>query len=121
MKTKWIFGCFLALLSLSVLAGEGSENKRLLKPAFAFQLCVRNTTEAEISRLSGYKGKGSELEIKLWDAVIKECRTHLDDDEKGLILLHYGGSSAKALGFYEGLIYSARAYILSRSIDVTGN
>ena len=75
---------------------------RLLKPAFSFQLCVRNTVEAEIPHLSGYKGKGTELEAALWEAVIKKCQTHLGDDEKGLMLLHYDGNSAKALGFYEG-------------------
>lgn len=123
---KWMLWPAFMLVFPPVVVGGGAEeiSMRLLKPAFVFQLCVRDTTEKEISNLDNYKGKSSDtsaLEYKLWGAVIKECNTHLGDEQKGLMLLHYGGNSEKALGFYEGLVYSARAYVVSRALDVAGN
>jgi hypothetical protein len=121
MRTNWSFWFLLGTLPTAVFAEKNSKHMRLLKPTFAFQLCVRDTTDNEISRLKNYKGKGPDLEAKLWETVIKKCHTHLSDEAKGLMLLHYEGNSGKALGFYDGLVYSARAYVISRSIEMTGN
>jgi hypothetical protein len=90
----------------------------LIDATFLFQLCVRNSVDKQLSQV----GKMSsaqvlEMEEAIWRNVLDRCRKDFGDKEKGLILLHYGGDNAKAIGYWEGVVYFARLYVLSRTAD----
>ncbi len=93
---------------------------KLLNATLPFQICAHTTTDRELAQIGTtlHKGKkGPELEGAIWGKVLDECKRHLGDTEKGLILLHYGGNNAKALGYWEGVVYSARAYVIDKTIS----
>lgn len=109
---------FLAL-PLSSAYGEDREDTNPLKAVFSFQLCVRQTTDNEIQKMPATPTTDwSTYDADLWHRVSKACQQYFGDEQKGLILLHYSGDTSKALAFYQGAVASARAYVVSRSIDV---
>ena len=100
---------------------------KLMNATFPFQVCIHKETDRELEKIST-KGHKAPTDVQLeemivqldgiiWGKVLENCKKHFGDSEKGLILLHYSGNNAKALGYWEGVVYSARAYVISRTIS----
>ena len=123
-STKPYLASVLVATFASSSAAEKSKiaeiDMKLLKPAFAFQLCVRINTDSFLVELPA-EGRPviDDLIHEAWKHVVKACHSHLDSDEsKGTIFLGYEGNTNKSWGFVDGVYYAGHAYVISRCIDL---
>lgn len=126
MKILKIFTVSIFLIYSSFLAADNTEknessgpNMRLLKPAYAFHICV----DSEINRLlliskkSDFKN-GAEAEGLLFNKVIDKCFSEITNDEnQGMIYQNYEGNLLRMTDYRDGLLFYARAYVLSQVIS----
>jgi hypothetical protein len=118
MMSKKTVPVLLFCLARSAHPADSEADSKLLNPTFQFQLCVRTTTDTALGSAGKLESNAArELETQVWRKVVSACYQYLGDEAKGLILLHYDGNTAKASGYYDGLVYSARAYVASKAID----
>jgi hypothetical protein len=119
-KYKLSLLAFITFIFSSLAFADEPIDMKLMNATFPFQLCVRNVTDESLQEMPIKKIQSiqsGELEGQIWSHVILECNKYLNDEAKGLILLHFKGDNAKAIGYFEGVIYSGRSYVISKSID----
>lgn len=116
------YACIIALTLFSPLIARAdveSPNMRLLKPAFAFHLCVENETRVLLQLSSPETFSSvSEAERWVWRHVIDKCFTVLTKDEVvGMIYQNYQGNEQRMVDFRDGLLWAARAYVFDEAIE----
>ena len=122
------YACIIALTLFSPLiarADEESPNMRLLKPAFAFHLCVENEARVLLQSSSpktfssGSEAESlSEAEGWVWQRVADKCFPVLTKDEVvGMIYQNYQGNQQRMIDFRDGLLWAERAYVFAQVTD----
>ncbi|MDP2035189.1 MAG: hypothetical protein Q8K29_17430 [Polaromonas sp.] len=94
-------------------------NMRLLKPAYAFQFCVKTQTANAMALVTPARfANVSDAESFVWRSVIDKCFPVFAIDEfQALIYQNYQGSDQRMVDYRDGLLWYARAAVFSEVKD----
>lgn len=94
-------------------------NMRLLKPALATYQCTQEKTKAILSSLqrSRFSG-GRQAEGFVWSQVLDLCFKELTSVEnESMLFQNFSGDRQRMMDFRDGVIWSARAQVLTAVIE----
>ena len=88
---------------------------RLLNAAYTFHTCIVTKTTSTMRTFSHQKFKnGADAEGWVWMNVFDGCVKVLTSNEtEGMVYQNYKGRLNEMLAFRDGLVWSARAYVLN--------
>ena len=94
-------------------------NMRLLKPALAVYQCTQEKTKTLLSSVPKSRfPDGSQAEAFVWSQVSDSCSKELTNVEnESMLFQNFAGDRQRMIDFRDGILWSARAQVLTTVID----
>jgi hypothetical protein len=94
-------------------------NMRLFKPALAVYQCTQEKTKTLLNSVPKSRfTDGSQAEAFVWSQVLDSCSKELTNVEsKSMLFQNFAGDRQRMIDFGDGILWSARAQVLTSVMD----